>query len=134
MTYEEKMEALARVKPENKDKYLLQLLQGKTIDLTKDEDLFYQVNKNNVSLEQFVSRDKFKADAEEMKVMRSNLVDGRLGMTEGKRMRLLGEMPAEIYYARKEFSDPNIPKEERAKAMKKFFNEFSAFRAGDRRI
>ena len=131
LTYEQKMLLLQNCKPENKDIYLLKLLKGETIDLTKDEDLFYQVNKDRVTLEQFVNRDKFKGHAQQMKWMRQSLKDTRHAKSGSGKGRLLGEIPAEIYFGRKEFSSPSIDRQERLKNIKHFFNQFPAFRAGE---
>lgn len=132
-TYEQRMKAYTEAK--NKEEFLQRWAHGqKSIDITHSEDIFYQVNKDNVSIEEFTNRDKFKADAAEMKEFKRDLYDTKFGTTKSKHGRLLGEMPAEIYYARKEFSDPNIPREERLKNMKKFFNDFPSFRIGDARL
>lgn len=134
MSYEERMKSHYN-KPSNKDIILAQIVRGdKGIDITKDEDIFYQINKDRVSIEQFTNRDKFKEDAAQMKDFKRDLVDPTYGRTKSKHARLLGEMPAEIYYARKEFSDPNLPREERLRNMKKWFNDFPSFRAGDRKL
>lgn len=134
MTYEERMRSHYS-KPSNKDIILAQMVRGdKGIDITKDEDIFYQVNKDLMSIEQFTNRDRFKEDAEQMKQFKQNLVDPKYGRTKSKHGRLLGEMPAEIYFARKEFSDPNIPKEERLKNMKKWFNDYPSFKIGDAKL
>lgn len=127
------MRLLAKIKPDAKDKFIAAWLRGdKSIDITQDEDLFYQVNKDRVTLEKFVDRDKFKEDAEAMKIHKAYLNDPKYGKTKGGKMRWLGDIPAEIYFSRKEFSDPAIPKEERWKALKNFFNSFPVFRAGDK--
>lgn len=134
MSYEERMKAHYN-KPSNKDIILAQIIRGdKGIDITKDEDIFYQINKDRVSIDQFTNRAKFKEDAEQMKQFKQTLIDPKFGRTKSKHGRLVGEMPAEIYFARKEFSDPNIPREERIKNMKKWFNEYPVFRAGDARL
>ncbi len=128
MTYEEKM------KERNKDRLLTQMVKGEVTDITKDEDLFYQVNKDRVSIDQFTNRDKFIADAKFMKEYKKDLLDPAHARTRSKAMRELGQIPAEIYYSRKEFSDPTIPREERLRNMKKFFNDFPVFRTGDKRL
>lgn len=122
-------------KPEKKDILLLKLLRGETIDVTKDEDLFFHVNKDRVTLEQFTNREKFRADAEDMKWMKKGMYDPKHGkLRNGMSGRWLGDIPAEIYFSRKELSDPNIPKHERLKNIKKFLNEFPVFRAGEKRV
>lgn len=132
-TYEQRMKAYQEAK--NKEEFLQRVVRGqKSVDITHTEDIFYQVNKDRVSIDQFTNRDKFKADAAYMKEFKRDLVDPTFARTKSKHSRLLGEIPAEIYYARKEFSDPNIPREERLKAMKKWFDAFPAFRAGDKRL
>lgn len=134
MSYEEQMRKHYS-KPSEKDIILAKIVRGdKNIDITKDEDIFYQINKDRVSIEQFTNRDKFKADAAQMKEFKQTLLDPAYGRTKTKNARLLGEIPAEIYYARKEFSDPMIPMQERVENMKKFFNTFPVFRAGDKRL
>ena len=127
------MELLARCKPEYKDILLMKLIKGERIDLTKCEDLFYQVNKDRVTLEQFVSRDKFKQQAKNVKVQREYLHDPRTAKTKGGKLRWLGDIPDEVYFSRPEFS-PQLPKEERLRNIKKFLNTFNQFRAGDQRL
>lgn len=135
MDYEEKMKILANCKPEKKDMILLRILRGeKGIDITQDEDIFFQVNKDRMSMEQYVNRDKFIADAKFMHEYKRDLHDTTHARTKSKAMRELGQIPAEIYYARKELSDPMIPRHERLKNIKKFLNDFPAFRTGDKRL
>lgn len=134
MTYEEKMAILANCKPEKKDELLYRIVKGETVDITRDEDIFFQVNKDRVTMAEFTNRDKFMADAKFMKEYRKDLLDPTHAKTRSKAMRELGQIPAEIYYARKELSDPNIPREERLRNIKKFFNDFPAFRTGDKRL
>ncbi len=133
MTYEQRMKAYTEAK--NKEEFLQRYMAGqRSIDITHSEDIFFQVNKDRVSMDEFVNRDRFKQDAKDMKEFKKDLYDQSLGRTKSKHGRLLGDIPAEIYYSRKEFSDPNMPMEERIKHMKKFFNDFPSFRAGDKRI
>lgn len=131
MNYEEKMKALSECRPEYKDILLMKILQGETVDITKDADLFYQVNKDRVSLSEFTERDKFKAAADAMKLEKS------LGFDTAKskqgRMRRIGDIPAEIFFSRPEFS-PNLPKDERDRNIRKFLNEFNTFRVSDHTI
>lgn len=135
MNYEEKMKFLQNVRPDKKDEALLRIIKGEQdVDITKDEDLFYQINKDRVSIEEFVNRDKFLQDAKEMKDIKSGLWDKKHGFTPSKKARLLGEIPAEIFFSRKELSDPMLSKEERSKNIKKFFNTFPAFKAGDGKL
>lgn len=133
MTYQQRMELLARCKPEYKDILLMKLIKGERIDITKDEDLFYQVNKDRVTLEQFVNRDKFKQQANNVKMQKEYLHDPRMGKTKGGKFRWLGDIPDEVYFSRPEFS-PTLPKEERLANIKKFLNMFPTFRAGDKRL
>lgn len=127
--YEAMQRVLAQCRPEAKDILLARILRGETVDITKDEDLFYQVNKDRVSLHQFTNRDKFKESARDFKKTK-DIVDPS-HKSPGSHMRLIGEIPAEIYFARPEFSplDPN-----RAKNIKKWLNEFPAFRLGDKQV
>ncbi len=119
----------------NKEEILQRIMRGqRSVDITHSEDIFYQVNKDNVSMDQFVNRDKFKEDAAFMKEYKRDLHDTAHGTTKSKAMRQLGQIPAEIYFSRKELSDPNLPREERLKNIKKFFNDFPSFRTGDKRL
>ena len=128
--YEEKMKMLANCKPEYKDILLARILRGETVDITKDEDLFYQVNKDRVSLDEFTNRDKFKASAKDMKRMKSH-IDPNHKSASG--MKLIGEIPPEIYFSRPEFS-ASLPKEERARNIKKWLNTHTVFRIQDKQI
>lgn len=133
MTYEQRMKAYQEAK--NKEEFLQRWAHGqKDIDITHSEDIFYQVNKDRVSMEQFVNRDKFKADAADMKEFKKDLVDPKYGRTQSKHNRHLGDIPSEIYFARKELSDPMLPREERLKNIKKFLNDFPVFKTGDARL
>lgn len=133
MTYEERMKAYTEAK--NKEEFLQRYMRGqKSIDITHSEDIFYQVNKDRVSMAEFTNRDKFKADAKAMHEFKRDLIDTKFGRTKSKHNRHLGDIPAEIYYARKELSDPLLPREERLKNIKRFLNDFPAFRTGDSRL
>lgn len=133
MTYEQRMQLMSRVKPEFKDLLLLRLLRGETIDITKDEDLFYQVNKDRVTLEQFTNRDRFKADVAAIQRQRKFMHDPKYGKTKGKKMRWLGDIPAEIYFSRPEFSK-ELDKGTREKNIRNWLNQFPSFRAGESQV
>lgn len=125
----------AYTEAKNKEEILQRIVRGeRSVDITKSEDIFYQVNKDRVSMDQFVNRDKFVGDAKFMHEYKRDLYDTDHARTKSKAMRQLGQIPAEIYFARKELSDPNLPREERLKNMKKFFNDFPSFRTGDKRL
>lgn len=130
LDYEAKMKMLQNIRPENKDIYLLKIFRGEEVDITKDEDLFYQVNKDRVSLDEFTNRDKFKESAEDMKKMKQN-IDPNHKSAQG--MKLIGEIPPEIYFSRPEFS-PLLPKEERTRNIKKWLNANSVFKIGDKQL
>lgn len=133
MTYEERQKAYYEAK--NKEDVLQRIMRGeKSVDITKSEDIFYQVNKDRVSIEQFTNRDKFKGIAADMKEFKRDLVDTKFGRTKGGHGRLVGVIPSEIFFARKELSDPKLSREEKNKNINKFFNEFPVFRAGDARL
>lgn len=125
MTYEEKARLLAWVKPEKKDELLLRLCMGKTIDLHKDEDLFYQINRDRVSMEKQVNRNKYKQIANHMKETRKvlNTVDGK---TVQGRFKYKGDIPADLYFTHPWFS-PTLPKEERDANIERFFHMFPDF-------
>lgn len=132
MTYEEKMRILSQVKPEYKDIILARILKGeRKVRITGDEDLFYSVNRDRVSLEEFTNRDKFKAAAEQTKLMREHLNDKTHGYNKSKKMKWLGDIPAEIFFSRPEFS-PNLPKAQRDKNIRKFLNTFQAFKGPEK--
>lgn len=129
LSYEEKMRVLQLCKPDQKDKFLAAWFRGdKSIPL-EDEDLFFQVNKDRVSLDQFTERDKFKASAEDFKKVKASIDPNH--KTKGSHMRLIGEIPPEIYFSRPEFG-PNEPN--RAKNIKKWLNQFNVFRLGDKNL
>lgn len=133
LTYEQRMDFLSRVRPEKKDELLLRILKGQKVDITQDSDLFYQVNKDRVSLTEFTNRDKFKAAAEGMKKDKQVMNDPRYGVSKGGKFRWLGDIPPEIYFSRKEFS-PMIAKEERDANIRKWLNQFPVFKAGDKQV
>lgn len=129
LSYEQKQRLLQICKPEKKDILLLRLIKGEKIDITRDEDLFFQVNKDRVSLEDFTARNKFKESAEEWKNMKAVINPKHLSK-EGK-MRLIGEIPAEIYFSRPEFS-PLLDKKERDSNIRKWLNMFKVFKTEDK--
>lgn len=112
-------------KPTVKDQLLAQVLQGKKIDLHKDEDLFYQVNMDRVSMEKHMSRDKYKPLADHMKETRKVIknIDGK---TMEGHFRYKGEIPADLYFSHPWFS-PMLSKEERKANIDKFFRLFPDF-------
>lgn len=130
--YEIKMQMLAECKPEKKDLLLLKLLRGQTVDITKDADLFFQVNKDRVDMNQFTERDKFNQAAEAVKAQKEGMFHAD-GSTKEKKMKWLGDIPNEVFFSRPEFS-PLLSAEERGRNAKKWLNEFNAFRAGDKRL
>lgn len=132
--YEEKMKALSECRPENKDLLLMRILRGeRSVPITGDEDLFYSVNRDRVSMEEFTERDKFKHAEKEVKQFKQNLHDPMYGRTKNKKLRLLGEIPAEIYFSRKEFS-PTLDKKERDANIRKWLNKYHTFRMGDKQV
>jgi hypothetical protein len=130
LTYEQKMRLLSICKPEKKDQLLYRIWKGETVDITTDEDLFYTVNKDRVSLTEFTNRDKFKESAKDFKKMKEGINPDHKSKAG---LRLIGEIPPEIYFSRPEFS-PLLSKEERTKNIKKWLNEFNAFRLGDKEL
>lgn len=125
MNYEDKMRAMKWVTPEKKDELIARLLLGQKIDLHKDEDLFYQINMDRVSMEKHMTRDKYKPLANHMKDTRRVLknIDGKT--VEGH-FRYKGEIPADLYFSHPWFS-PTLSKEERNKNIEKFFRMFPDF-------
>jgi hypothetical protein len=133
MTYEEKMRAYQEAK--NKEEVLQRIMRGdKSVDITKSEDIFHQVNKDRMSIDQFTNRTKFNPIARDIKEFKRDLLDTKFGKTKSGHGRLVGMIPSEIFFARKELSDPNLPKEEKDKNINKFLNEFPVFRTGDARL
>lgn len=133
MTYEDKMRLLAWVRPEKKDELLARIARGEVVDITRDEDLFYRLNVDRMPIEKLMDRNKYKPLAEHVKQTRSHIDDPWYGKTKGKKMRYLGEIPADIYFSHPWFS-PNLPKHERDANVRKFFNLFPAFRVGHKEI
>jgi hypothetical protein len=133
MNYEQKMRMLQWVKSEKKDELLMRIARGETVDITKDEDLFYRINVDRMSMDKVMDRDKYKPLAEHVKQTRAHIDDPQYGKTKGNKMRYLGEIPADIYFTHPWFS-PNLPKEERDANVRKFFNQFPAFRIGQKDI
>lgn len=134
MNYEAKMQALAQCVPEAKDMLLLRIIRGeKHVPITGDEDLFYSVNRDRVSMEEFTERDKFKQAEKAVKQFKQTLYDPMYGRSKNKKLRLLGEIPAEIYFSRKEFS-PTLDKKERDTNIRKWLNQYHTFRAGDKQV
>ena len=133
MTYEEKARLLTWVKPENKDRLLAKLIQGEKVDITKDEDLFYRINIDRMPMEKIIDRNKYKPLAEHVKQTRKHIDDPWYGQTKDKKLRYLGEIPADLYFSHPWFS-PNLPKEERDANIRKFFRMFPAFRVGSKEI
>lgn len=125
MRYEDKMKALKWAKPTIKDQLLAQVLQGKTIDLHKDEDLFYQVNIDRISMDKHMTREKYRPLANHMKNTRQVLknIDGKT--IEGH-FQYKGEIPADLYFTHPWFS-PTLSKEERKANIEKFFRLFPDF-------
>lgn len=130
-SYEQKLAKIQAIKADKQLNLIAKLNRGETVDITKDEGLFYALNRNNVSMEQFVNRAKFDSDAQAVKELKKNLSNN--GWTKEKKMRLIGEIPANIYYSRKEFT-PNQSKEDLNKNIKKFLNDFPQFRTVDKRV
>jgi hypothetical protein len=125
LNYEDKMRMLKWVTPTEKDKLLARLIKGETIDLHKDEDLFYQINIDRLPMEKVMNRDKYKPLAQHMKDTRTVLhtVEGK---TIGGHFRYKGEIPADIYFTHPWFS-PTLSKEERDANIEKFFRMFPDF-------
>jgi hypothetical protein len=136
VTYEEKMRMLAWCKPEKKDRLLERIVRGeRSVNIQDDEDMFFRVNVDRLPMADQINRrvEKFSPLAEDMKEMKKYLADPVFGKTKNKKMRYLGEIPESIYFTHPWFS-PLLPKEERDANIRRFFNEFPAFRAGDKKI
>ncbi len=131
MSYEDKMRILSWVKPEKKDRLLARMLKGERVNIQGDEDLFFHVNRERLSLEDQMKRDKYKPLADHVKNAREVVDDKKYGFTKDKKMRYLGEIPADIYFTHPWFS-PNLSKLERDANIRKFFAMFPAFRIGDK--
>ena len=119
MSYEQKMRALRWAKPDTKDLLFAKLVRGETVDITKDEDLFFAVNRNHASIESQVEREKYRGITEHVK-------NSRGIMTGNKKMKYLGEIPMDLWLTHPWFS-PNLPKKERDANIAKFFRMFPAF-------
>lgn len=124
MTYEDKMRLLAHVRPEKKDELLMRIARGEIVDITKDEDLFYQINIDRVGMEKLVEREKYRPLVEHMKDARDVMTNE--GWNKDKTRKYLGEIPAELYFTHPWFS-PTLSKEEKDKNIRKFFKLFPQF-------
>jgi hypothetical protein len=133
MTYEDKMRLLANVRPEKKDELLLRISRGEVVDITKDEDLFFQINVDRISMERQVEREKYRPLVDDLKEYRKNLNDPKFGASKGKKLRYLGEIPEHLWFTHPWFS-ASLSVEERTANVKKFLNLFPAFRAGTKPI
>lgn len=106
---------------------LKDLLDGKTVDLSKDEELYFAAFGKQVSMDKFVQRDKFVADAERAKQIKS-LNGASNGYVANKKLRHIGEVPANIFLTRPEFHPDNPDRE---KNIINFLNTYTQFRTVD---
>lgn len=134
MTYEERMQLLNSVRPEKKDILLLKLARGEKIDLTKDSDLFYQINANRMSMDDWMKQDRLTPQIQSMKDAKANIYDTKYGQTKGKKMRWLGDIPDWVYFNHPHLFGPMVPREERTRNIKKWLNENPLFKAGDAKL
>lgn len=125
MSYEDKMrkKMWARLTPE--EMALAPLLKGEKIDLTKNEQLFYQFNRDRIGIEKQVEREKYDPLAKDVSDLRQ-AVDNK-GWTKDKTKKLIGFIPNDIYFTHPWFS-PNLSKKERDENIQKFFQMFPKFR------
>lgn len=133
MNYEDKMRLLAWVKPEKKDILLARIFKGERVNIQNDADLFFQINRDRIPLQDQMKRDKYQQLANHVKDAREVVHDRNYGYTKDKKLRYLGEIPADIYFTHPMFS-PNLPKHERDANIRKFLNEFPAFKVGDKKV
>lgn len=137
MNYEERMkkriDALARNISDEKVKIWMNLMKYKTSDITKDQDIFFHVNADRMSMEDFINKraDRFEQDRINLKTIKEGLIDKKYGETKDKHFRWLGDIPDTIWFTHPWFS-PMLPKEERDKNIRRFFNLFPQFRMGDK--
>lgn len=106
-------------KPDKKDELFVRLMKGEKIDLHKDEDLFYHINRDRVSMEKQVERSKYDAIARHAKHAKEIL-------RNGKRLRYKGEIPMDLWLTHPWFS-PSLSKEERDANINRFFKMFPKF-------
>ncbi len=139
MNYEDKMKAridrLARTISDDKLKIWMNLLKYKTSDITQDQDIFFHVNAGRMSMEDFVNKraGKFEQDRIELKTLKDGMSDRKYGRSKENKIRWLGDIPEEIYFTHPWFS-PLLDKKERDRNVKKFFNLFPQFRAGESKL
>jgi len=106
---------------------LQQLLEGKKVDLRKDEELYYAAFGKQVSMDEFVNRAKYKNAGKQVKLDRE-LNRPNSGWTEKKHMKHVGEIPASLFLARPEFH-PSNP--DRDKEIKKFLALYPQFKVSE---
>ncbi|SRR5260221_4565191 len=134
MSYEDKMRFLANVRPEKKDELLMKLAKGEIIDITKDEDLFFQINVDRMPIEQLMNRQCYVDDAEDLAKVKRHLHDPRYGkMKGGSLKRWICDIPTKLWFTHPWFS-PTLPKAERDANIRKFANLFPKFRIGSKEI
>lgn len=128
-----RIDAIARTISDDKVKIWMNLLKYKTSDITSDQDTFFHVNADRMSMEDFVNKraDRFEGDKNAIKYIKRGLVDQRYGETKDKHFRWLGDIPDIIWFTHPWFS-PLLPKEERDKNIRRFFNLFPSFRMGEK--
>lgn len=125
MNYEQKARMMRWARPEKKDELLFRIWKGERVDITKDEDLFFQINRDRISMEKQMERDKYKPLANHMKETRKVLHNVEGKTVEGH-FRYKGEIPADIYFTHPWFS-PTLSKEERQANIERFFRMFPDF-------
>ena len=106
---------------------LTKLLNGETVDLRDDEDLYYAAFGKKVSMDEFVNRDKFKQAIQQVRLTREGAQEVK-GWTKDKSMKHIGEIPANIFLSRPEFH-PDNP--DRDKEIKKFLQQFPQFKVSN---
>jgi hypothetical protein len=129
-SYEVTRRKLDAIRQDKQVEIIARLMRGETVDIRKDEETFYAVNANKMDMEMFVSRDKFNEHAQQAKQIReANRINN--GFSPDHRFRHIGEIPANVWFSRKEFAPDNPDRE---KNIKKFLNEFPAFRTVDKPV
>lgn len=135
MTYEERMRLLQYCRPDKRDILFARLLKGEQVDITKDSDLFYQINADRMSMDAFMDRNEFVEDAKEITNLKQTLKDTKYGKTGYKKglKRWICDIPPKVWFTHPWFS-PMLPKEERDANIRKWANMFPKFRIGEKEI
>ena len=117
LTFEQKVAMLALSNSDKRKELLNRWAQ--------DSELHFALEGKRMPMEEYMKQHKFAEDAKASKEIGLNTKDH--GWTAKKQQKLIGQIPASIFFGRPEFSF-NLPAKERAANIRKFLNEYPAFK------